>query len=46
MLLFACPAMLLEFFHGRFYPMAIVILALFFLWRSVPRPIQDPPGLP
>jgi hypothetical protein len=34
MLLFACPALLLLFFHGRFFPMAILILTIILLQRK------------
>jgi hypothetical protein len=37
LLLFACPAVMFEFFGGRYFPMAIPILVLLFLQRSAPR---------
>jgi Glycosyltransferase family 87 len=37
MLLFACPAILFQFWGGRFFLMAIPILVLLFLQRTAPR---------
>jgi hypothetical protein len=36
MLLFSCPALLLLIFHGRFFPMALLILVLLILQRRAP----------
>jgi len=33
-LVFACPAILFNFLGSHYFPMAIPILALLFLWRS------------
>lgn len=34
---FAAPAVLFEFSHSRYFPMALLLVALFFLWIALPQ---------
>jgi Glycosyltransferase family 87 len=46
MLLFVCPAVLLEFWSGHYFLMAIPILILLFLQRTAPRGPAPAPNSP
>ena len=46
MLLFVCPAVLFEFWSGHYFLMAIPLLILLFLQRSVPRAVAPAPNSP